>query len=175
MPQAQLHPKPDDGGRPVMIRMPSTPSSLRAWKQAEQIATVLPGGNLPTSLHRVPFQPWIDAIKHSAGWETLTNENLIEEPVFRTPTGLAPAAGVIVTEADGRVRPVGPTNPFRGYRLPFPKSPTGRKSLQATALCEAYEESGLRVRLLRYLVDVRRSQTFISVESCPPWRGIRTS
>jgi hypothetical protein len=28
------------------------------------------------------------------------------------------------------------------------------------ALCEAYEESGLQVRLVRHLVDVRRTQTY---------------
>jgi ADP-ribose pyrophosphatase YjhB (NUDIX family) len=33
-------------------------------------------------------------------------------------------------------------------------------SLQATALVEAFEESGLRVRLLRHLVDVKRSLSY---------------
>lgn len=53
-----------------------------------------------------------------------------------------------------------PTNQFGGYELTFPKGRLDGKSLQATALCEAHEESGLRVRLLRHLIDVRRSRTY---------------
>ena len=33
-------------------------------------------------------------------------------------------------------------------------------SLQATALVEALEESGLKVRLVQHLVDVKRSQSY---------------
>lgn len=159
-PQGEVHPKRDDGGQPVLIRTPSTPSAQRAWKQAEQIAAVLPGGRLPASLHRVPFRSWVDAPKTSAGWEALAGESEIPEPAFKVPKGLAPAAGVIVKETDGRIWLVAPTNQFGGYELSFPKGRLDGKSLQATALCEAYEESGLRVRLLHHLLDVRRSQTY---------------
>lgn len=63
-------------------------------------------------------------------------------------------------ETDGRIWLVCPTNQFGGYKVTFPKGRREGKSLQATALCEAYEETGLRVRLLRHLVDVRRAQTY---------------
>jgi ADP-ribose pyrophosphatase YjhB (NUDIX family) len=159
-PQGQVHPKRDDGGQPVLIRTPSTPSAQRAWKQAEQIAALLPGGKLPASLHRVPFLPWVDAPTDSAGWEALADENKIAEPAFKVPRGLAPAAGVVVKESDGRIWFVCPTNQFGGYELTFPKGRLDGKRPQATALCEAYEESGLQVRLLRHLVDVKRSQTY---------------
>lgn len=121
---------------------------------------MLPGGKLPASLLGVPLQPWDDAPKHAAGWEELAQQNQIEEPNFKSQEGLAAAAGVLVKEADGRIWLVAPTNQFGGYELTFPKGRQDGKSLQATALCEAYEESGLHVRLLRHLVDVRRSQTF---------------
>ncbi len=74
--------------------------------------------------------------------------------------GLLPAAGVVILEPDGRVWVVCPTNQFGGHAVTIPKGRPDGKSLQATALCEAYEESGLRVRLIRHLVDVRRTQTF---------------
>lgn len=159
-PQGEVHPKRDDDGQPVLIRTPSTPSAQRAWKQPEQIAAVLPGGKLPASLHRVPFRSWVDAPATSAGWEALAGESEIPEPTFKVPKGLAPAAGVIVKEPDGRIWLVAPTNQFGGYELTFPKGRRDGKSLQATAICEAYEESGLRVRLLHHQVDARRSQTF---------------
>ncbi len=159
-PQGEVHPKRDDGGQPALIRTPNTPSAQRAWKQPEQIAAVLPGVKLPTSLHRVPFLPWVDAPTDSEGWEALVNQNKIAEPVFKVPKGLAPAAGVVVKESDGRIWLVCPTNQFGGYELTFPKGRLDGKSLQATAICEAYEESGLRVRLLHHLLDIRRSQTY---------------
>lgn len=158
-PPGLQHPKLDDHGLPVMIRTPSTASSQRTWTQPDEVATVLPGGKLPASLHRVRLQAWVDAPTTSAGWEALANENKLDEPAFRCPKVLAPAAGVVVRETDGRIWLVGPTNQFGGYEVTLPKGRRDNKSLQATALCEAYEESGLRVRLLRHLVDVRRSQT----------------
>lgn len=159
-PQGEVHPKRDDGGQPVLIRTPSTPSAQRAWKQAEQIAAVVPSGKLPASLHRVRLQNWANAPAATEDWEALADENKIAEPVFKVPRGLAPAAGVVVKESDGRIWMICPTNQFGGYELTFPKGRLDGKSPQATALCEAYEESGLRVRLLRHLVDVRRSQTY---------------
>lgn len=53
-----------------------------------------------------------------------------------------------------------PTNQYGGYEVTFPKGRTEGKSLQAAALTEAFEESGLRVRLRRHLIDVRRTQTY---------------
>lgn len=67
---------------------------------------------------------------------------------------------MVTKETDGRVWLVGPTNQFGGYELTFPKGRPDGNSLQTTALCEAYEESGLRARPLQHLVDVRRSQTY---------------
>jgi ADP-ribose pyrophosphatase YjhB (NUDIX family) len=159
-PQGEVHPKRDDGGQPVLIRTPSTPSAQRAWKQAEEIATVLPSGKLPASLHRVRLQHWANVPAATEDWEALADENKIAEPAFKVPRGLAPAAGVVVKETDGRIWMICPTNQFGGYELTFPKGRLDGKTPQATALCEAYEESGLQVRLLRHLVDVRRSQTY---------------
>jgi 8-oxo-dGTP pyrophosphatase MutT (NUDIX family) len=95
-----------------------------------------------------------------SGWEALAGEGKVLEPVFKVPKGLQPAAGVVIREPDGRIWVVCPTNQFGGHEVTFPKGRLDGKSLQATALCEAFEESGLRVRLIRHLVDVRRTQTY---------------
>ena len=121
---------------------------------------VAPGGKLPPSLHRVPFLSWADAPLSAPGWEAVAGAARVDEPAFKAPTGLLPAAGVVILEPDGRVWVVCPTNQFGGHAVTFPKGRPDGKSLQATALCEAYEESGLQVRLIRHLVDVRRTQTF---------------
>jgi 8-oxo-dGTP pyrophosphatase MutT (NUDIX family) len=159
-PQGQIHPRRDDEGLPVVIHSPSRPSSQRAWKQATQIAAVAPGGKLPASLHRVRFESWADAPATAAGWEGLAGAALVEEPVFKPPKGLQAAAGVVIREPDGRIWVVCPTNQYGDHEVTFPKGRLEGKSLQATALCEAYEESGLRVRLIRHLVDIRRTQTY---------------
>jgi 8-oxo-dGTP pyrophosphatase MutT (NUDIX family) len=90
----------------------------------------------------------------------LAGAALVEEPVFKPPKGLQAAAGVVIREPDGRIWVVCPTNQYGDHEVTFPKGRLEGKSLQATALCEAYEESGLRVRLIRHLVDIRRTQTY---------------
>ena len=159
-PPGRLHPQRDEAGLPVVIHSPSTPSTQRAWKQPTQIAAVAPGGKLPPSLHRVPFLSWADAPLSAPGWEAVAGAARVDEPAFKAPKGLLPAAGVVILEPDGRVWVVCPTNQFGGHAVTFPKGRPDGKSLQATALCEAYEESGLQVRLIRHLIDVRRTQTF---------------
>jgi 8-oxo-dGTP pyrophosphatase MutT (NUDIX family) len=77
------------------------------------------------------------------------------------PPGLAPAAGAVILEDDGRVWLVAPSNGFGGYAATFPK---GRldpgTSLPCAAVREAFEESGLRVDIVGFLVDARRTLTF---------------
>lgn len=156
---AGIHPRRDDQGLVVAIQAPTAPSSQRAWKQPARTACVAPGGTLPVSLHRVRPRAWVDAPTTAAGWEALVGENAIAEPAFKVPRHLKPAAGVVVREPDGRIWLVCPTNRFSGYEITFPKGRSGGKCLQGTALCQAHEESGLRVRLIRHRADVRRSQT----------------
>ena len=53
---------------------------------------------------------------------------------------------------------VAPTNRFGGYDWVFPKGTVSPgMSLQATALCEALEESGLQVRITGLLGDFART------------------
>ncbi|MEH8155009.1 MULTISPECIES: NUDIX hydrolase [Aeromonas] len=82
------------------------------------------------------------------------------EPPFDCPTGYKAAAGAVIVEADGRVWVVHPSNQFGGYQMTFPKGRADpRISLQATALKEVYEETGLRVKLTGFLGDFQRTTT----------------
>lgn len=151
------HPRVDDGGKPVLLKSPSMPTVLSTWEQANQAACVVPDGAMPESLNGVVFSLWEDAPTEPSGWEALANECSIEEPAFTPSTGKKAAAGVVIAEPDGRFWVVAPSNGFGGYPATFPKGTADGKSLQATALVEAFEESGLRVRLVRHLIDVQRS------------------
>ena len=147
------HPFPNDDGHAVTIHLPSRPTPLAAWLDPTRIATVVPRGQLPEELNGIPLAPWKAPL--------ILPLAPLEEPAFELPAGMAPAAGVVVLEDDGRVWLVSPTNRFGGYETTFPK---GRldpgTSLQHTAVREAFEESGLMVELDAHLVDVRRTQTF---------------
>jgi len=157
---ALLHPRRDDDGQAVLIRRPSTPTALEAWLDPAQTASVVPNGPLPDAINGVALEPWNDPPTSPDGWEALARESKVTEPEFEVPETLEPAAGVVILEPDGRVWMVCPTNQFGGYDVTFPKGRLGGKSLQAAALVEAYEESGLKVRLVRHLVDAPRSQTY---------------
>ena len=159
MPAPHHHPRRDDEGRPVQILKPSAPTALGAWVDPCAQAVVVPGGPMPAELHGVPFLSW-QGVEAAAQWEALAAQDQIDEPAFAALQGYAGAAGVVIQEADGRIWIVAPTNAYGGYLATFPKGTMSGKSAQATALTEAFEESGLRVRLVRHLVDIRRSQSY---------------
>jgi len=114
---------------------------------------------MPGALNGVAFSSW-HGLQTAAEWEALAVMNQIEDAPLDTMDGYKSAAGVVVREPDGRIWIVAPSNAFGGYQATFPKGTVDGKSLQATALAEAFEESGLRVRLVRHLVDLKRSQSY---------------
>ena len=155
-----FHPQRDEHGAPVRLAHPSTPTALATWDDPASIATVLPLGVLPAALNDVPFGPWLDIPASPAEWQMVPGQAAIDEPPFAVPAGFAPAAGVVIIEDDGRVWAVAPSNAFGGYDATFPKGRVDPDiSLQATAIREAFEESGLRVQIVRHLIDCRRTQT----------------
>lgn len=156
-----LHPCPDDDGRAVVLRQPSVPTSLSCWQDARQIATVIPGGPLPATLNGIAFAPWLDAPDTAQGWSACALEAALDEPPYLLPARMAAAAGAVILEDDGRVWLVAPSNRFGGYTATFPKGRVDPgTSLQCASVREAYEESGLRVRIEAFLLDVRRTQTY---------------
>lgn len=161
-PNAQPHPQQDEHGRTVFVNEPSTPSPASTWGDPDAIATFVPGGPVPKVLNGVPFAPWTDAPTTPEDWDVVEgqDEDLEEDlPPFE-PGIRKPAAGVVVEEADGRCWVIHPTNGFGGYDATFPK---GRLedgiNMQASAIKEAFEESGLQVEITGFLMDVSRSMT----------------
>ncbi|WP_296953023.1 NUDIX hydrolase [uncultured Massilia sp.] len=153
MPTPICHPCPDDDGHPVFIARPSSPCEPDAWHDPARVATAVPGGCVPAALNGLAFGP--------AGLAGLPPPAGIEEPAFVLPPGLEAAAGAVVVEDDGRVWLVAPTNAFGGYAATFPKGRVDPgASLQATAVREVFEESGLAVEIVAFLADVRRTRTF---------------
>lgn len=162
-----LHPRRDEHGREVLIHRPSTASPILQWRDPAAIAVVTPDGPMVDGLHGVPFTPWpapadvvgevaLDGLRAPHG----AAHDLPEEPPFAPPPGLASAAGVVIVEPDGRVWAVAPTNQYGGYHLTFPKGrPDPGLGLREAAIKEAYEESGLRVQITAFLLDLPRSTT----------------
>lgn len=160
-PTVALHPRLDEHGKQVTLKAPSQPTPVSHWNDANALARVVPDGPMPTAVNGTPIASWVDAPVGGLGWEALAQENPIPEPAFLAPVGYKKAAGVVVREPDGRWWVVAPSNQFAGYSATFPKGGVeGGCSLQATALMEAYEESGLKVRLVAHLLDVKRSQSY---------------
>jgi 8-oxo-dGTP pyrophosphatase MutT (NUDIX family) len=160
MPSVTLHPRRDDHVHPVVLRHPSVASPLPTWDDSQAIAQVVPDGVMPTAIGGIPVQRWAEPPRTAAAWEQMAQPR-ITEPDWLPPKGCKAAAGVVTVDTDGRVWVVAPSNGYAGYRATFPKGTVDPgMSLQATALREAFEESGLHVRLARHLVDVRRSQSY---------------
>jgi ADP-ribose pyrophosphatase YjhB (NUDIX family) len=153
-----IHPKPGRKGKDVEIERPSKPTALSAWADARSIATVVPEGPMPLALHGVAFAKWTDAPRTDAAWERVAGQRAdLDEKPLKQVTHKPPAAGVVVIEPDDRVWIVSPTNGYGGYANTFPKGKLeGGHNLQALAIREGFEESGLRVEILRHLVDSER-------------------
>lgn len=134
----------------------------------------------PVTLNDVPFTPWVDAPTTIAGWAKVEGQ-LPEDPggpfqlppaktftwtdkktgELKTSTSQKHAsAGVIIKEPDGRVWLVEPLNHYGGYEHTFPKGTQDEGlGLQATAIKEAYEETGLKVRITGHALDLERDSS----------------
>ncbi len=155
------HPKPDDAGRPVVLRNPSKPTPPKTWEDPCSVASVIPGGNMPAQINGIPFAEWSGVPESSAAWNDVVGQAAIVEPQFDCPKGKAEAAGVVVCEPDGRVWLVAPSNGYAGYHSTFPKGRVEKGiSRQANAIREAFEEAGLQVAITAFLADSNRSLTY---------------
>lgn len=156
-----IHPKPDEWGKPVAIAAPTRPTPMASWLDPRLAATVIPGGPLPPALNGLAFEVWRDAPRDNAGWAVVAGQDgPFDEPPFVPAPGKRVAAGVVILEEDGRVWVVHPSNAFGGYPATFPKGTLDPGvPLRATAIREAYEESGLRVALSGFLMDLTRSRS----------------
>lgn len=153
------HPRRDDAGAIVVIRKPDTASSRSSWADPAQAAVFPPNASVPSTLNGTSMAPWRPSEAGQA-WETMATAMQVVEPAFEAPAGLDAAAGVFILEEDGRAWCVAPTNGWGGHRYTLPKGRADGRSLQATSLCEAFEETGLKVRLIGHLHTGPRSVTY---------------
>lgn len=155
------HPQLNDQGSQVLIKSPSNPTSISVWSDPTEIATVIPGRDMPPELNRIAFTSWQDAHSGAAEWQTVQGqmEELIE-PEFVLESGNNPASGVVIVEPDSRIWVSSPTNSFGGYANTFPKGVAPSTSrLQSNAIKAAYEKTGLKVVIIDFLCDSVRSNT----------------
>lgn len=153
------HPKMGEVGEPVVIKRPSHASAPSTWHNPDAVATFVPGGDVPASLNGVSLTAWKDHPRTTEGWDYVdgVDDNLYE-PAFHLPPGKKAASGVIIEEPDGRVWLIAPTNQFGGYHASFPKGTAEDElSLQANAIKECFEESGLKVEITGFVGDFERT------------------
>ena len=155
------HPRKNERGDQVAIAVPSAATALAHWLDPALAATVVPGGAMPAALNGIDFRPWAAAPRTDAGWAAVAGQDAaFSEPVFEPVPGMRVAAGVVIEETDGRIWVVHPSNAFGGYVATFPKgSQDAGVPLRATAIREAFEESGLQVVLTGFLADLTRSRS----------------
>lgn len=180
--QPVAHPKLGEKGEEVTIKDPHFASAPSTWEHSDSVATFLPDGDAPASLNGIPLRRWRDHPTTDEGWDYAEgiNDDLAEPP-FNCPPHKRAAAGVVIEEPDGRVWLISPTNEFGGYKVTFPKGGAEEGlSLQANALKEAFEESGLKVRITGVIGDFERTTSVarmyraVRVSGCPTDAGWET-
>lgn len=155
-PGAKPHPKTDDKGNSVTINYPTMASPAATWSNPSAVATFVPGGKAPEALNGVQFKSWKPP---SAGWGAVagTKPSLDEDFPFEPHPTKHTAAGVVIIEPDGRVWLTKPTNEFGGYQHTYPKGTCeSGLTMQQNAIKEAWEETGLKVRIVGVLGDLER-------------------
>ncbi|WP_036166725.1 NUDIX hydrolase [Massilia sp. 9096] len=154
------HPQLDEHGRKHRIHAPSCEANLANLADAQAGLTFIPGSTCARMLNGVELTRCTQSEIDHALKQASTGPS-VAAPPHLAPAGMRAAAGAVVLEPDGRIWLVAPSNGFGGYQATFPK---GRvepgASLQATAIKEIWEESGLLVALTAYLGDFSRTQTF---------------
>lgn len=153
------HPRVSEVGKKVVIHAPTHPSSPSTWHNPKAVATFVPDGDVPLSIGGVPLREWKDHPLTTIGWEFTDGVNdAMHEPPFHLPDGKKASSGVVIEEPDGRVWMISPTNQFGGYEATFPKGTAEPElSLQANAVKECFEESGLQVEITGFIGDFERT------------------
>ena len=166
------HPKLGEKGELVHIKEPSHASAPSTWHNPDAVATFVPGGDHPASLNGIQLASWRDHPQTVEGWDYCSGimEDL-DEPAFHLPPGKKAAAGVVIEESDGRIWVIEPTNHFGAYKQTFPKGTADPElSLQGTSLKEAWEETGLQVRIIGFIGDFPRTTSVARM-----YRAVRVS
>lgn len=156
---ATNHPKPSGDGKAVQINEPTAASAPDTWTDPHAVAVFVPGGPAPAELNGIALAPWTDHPRTDEDWDYVEGQmDDLDEPPLHLPVGLKGASGCVIEEPDGRVWLVSPTNAFGGYDTTYPKGKLEDDlSMQANAIKEAFEESGLKVEITGFLGDFKRT------------------
>lgn len=148
----------DDKGKPVTINYPTKQSGKDTWNNKNETATFTPGGDAPSTLNGVAMKPWSPP---KEGWSAVGGNNERLEAVFpfqRPTDGKSIGAGVLIMESDGRIWLTKPTNQFGGYKQTYPKGTVeSGLTMQQNAIKEAFEETGLKIKITGVLGDYDRT------------------
>ena len=156
---AMVHPQPDDDGNDVIIHSQIPPSPLENWESGQRTAIATPECDMPESINGIPVSDW-EAPETLNDWANVEGQIEMDEEPIQMKEGKGVSTGVIIMEDDGRIWTIGPTNQFGGYIITFPKGRIEpRLPLQANAIKEVYEESGLKVQITGVLGDFERTTT----------------
>jgi ADP-ribose pyrophosphatase YjhB (NUDIX family) len=150
------HPQRDQDGESVIITSPTNPSLSTTWDDGHAIFA--PDSPVPDSINGIAIESWVTHPRTDVEWQKLDSlHGTFDEPKL-VPSGKPLASGVVVVEHDGRIWMVSPTNRFGGYPTTFPKGKVDAGlGLQANAVKEVFEESGLMVRITGFLGDFKRT------------------
>ena len=156
------HPQSGEDGQRIGLFHPHTATKPKELRNPESVTTITPGGKVVKKLNGVRLRTWKGAPTTEAGWAEVSGQIDLEEPPL--PESSDPkfkkkaASGVIVEEPDGRVWVISPTNQFGGYQNSYPKGKQDEGlSLQANAIKECFEESGLQIEITGFLGDIERT------------------
>lgn len=155
-----LHPELDENGLPVPLFCPNRSSGPEVWTDPARAATYAVTD--PVEIPPVGSLPWNDAPgRPDEGYWRALAERLADLPEPAPPaTTKRLTSGAIVVEPDRRVWVVHPSNFFGAILATYPK---GRLepglTLAANAVKETWEESGLLVEPVAWLVDIERRAT----------------
>lgn len=147
------HPERDERGHTVTIHAPDKTSPTASWRDPAAHAMITPGHTV------LDDSPKFNSDKPD--WNDSSLHGDFAEPEINNPSRKPLATGVVIHEDDGRVWVVHPTNQFGGYTATFPKGKVDTGvSPRANAIKEAWEESGLAVKLTGHAADTERSTSF---------------
>ena len=155
-PGSAQHPKANDKGAAVTINYPTKPSHQSTWSDHNKTAVFTPGSDAPAVLNNVAMKPWNPP---KDGWSKVpgTKESLEADMPFEATPGKTVGAGVVIMEPDGRLWLTRPTNAFGGYQNTYPKGTVeSGLTMQQNAVKEAWEETGLKVKITGILGDYER-------------------
>lgn len=153
-----IHPQRGEYGE-VKIFKPHKDSNISEWNNPEGHGRITPeSDSLPESLNGIEFTHWDNYPKDQKKWNSVSGQGSFDEPPLPESSSKALASGVIIKESDSRVWVVHPTNEFAGVKGTFPKGKVDRGlNLRANAIKEAFEESGLKVKLKGFAGDSERT------------------